>query len=1172
MRIFALLTLLILSCSVTTAQDIKITEILASNGRAGIDERGKTPDWIELGNTSNQPISLAEYRISDKSNFSKAFVLPDTVLQPGTRILIWASDYPDTVTRPAIIRGAAGEIGHWHSYDSFHFFSLPVNGDFTASIRLNNLNGCEMSEAGLIIREENKPVSRYYGLMAHNDASLWQHFNPTTEPSPANGYFSLNGFLGNLEFPYVWLKIRCIGDTIIAFSSLDNFYWYEGTHYYFPLKNNAGFIGLAFTSGNDTIQSQVGFSDFLLNGRKFDIDELIYTAYNCKPAIHYLSHEIHAPFSLSQSGEKIYLWKPDGSLEDTLSFGKQRRNISYGIDGNGKRAFFYNPTPGKINPQTGEQEITSDPLPLTNSGYFNKPFTLNLKQSADTSVRVYYTTDLSEPTEKSSRFKQSLQITNSATVKFRTFRDGYVPSRVVVRTFIFGEQPPSDNMATIFLTANESDFSGDSTGIWKNIESLREVPVHVELNEGGSEIFSVEMGAKNHGFGGKLKDQKPLDLQLSSPFGDGEITQTVFPEKQATDIKKLILRNASQDWNNTLLRDAFASRLGLDLDLDVQGYRPVRAYFNGKYWGMYQLREKTEESFLASNHNIDDKAVEQIAAVGQPLQGSSAEWSTSVLATLDTNMANDSVYTVLSAPFDLRNFIRYWSLEIFAMNIDWPNNNIKAWRCGKKFPQWRFIVLDNDLSFNAIDWEPDFNVFYYLFNNQQITQSNQPIPSVLSLFRGLMQNNNFKYRFLSRIADFLNTVWSPQITVPLLDSLAAQIEPEIPLHTARWPGSAVDWKNKVERIRLFLKARPDFLRKHVVESFGVTGLTALTVRSSAVNAGSVRVNSLQISSGEFEGVYFRDIPTHISAYPTPDFEFVGWKFADADTLYSKDRDITVTSERDSLVLVAIYRQTEQPSSGSIVINEIMYKAPDSTDTKDWIELYNSDAVEKDVSGWTFKDDDDAHAFTFPAGTIIPPDGFLVVAEDSAAMRKIYDYTFPIIGQFDFGLGRGDAVRIYDAKGALTDSVQYDRRAPWPVEADGNGTSLELIDAQRDNSRPENWKASLIRLGTPGKHNSVYEPQSVYDNTRPDNTILSVYPNPMSEKGYLHAEVPAESVMHLDIYDVLGRLMWNYGGRFPSGEMNVEIPAATLPAGLYRCALYSADGMNNFRCLTINVTR
>lgn len=1163
---------MILSCSVVTAQDIKITEILASNGREGIDERNKTSDWIELGNMSGEPVSLADYRISDKSNFSKAFVLPDTVLQPGSRILVWTSDYPDTVAQPTVIRGAAGKIGYWRAHDSFHFFSLPINGDFTASIRLNNLNGCEASEAGLIIREENKPVSRYYGVMAHNDASLWQHFNPTTEPSPANGYFSLNGFWGNLEFPYVWLKLQRSGDSIIAFSSLDNFYWYEGNHYYFPLKNNSGFVGLAFTSGNDTIPSQVGFSEFQLNNRKYGIDELIYTAHNCKPAVSYPSHEIHAPFSLSQSGEKIYLWKTDGSIEDTLSFGKQRRNISYGIDGNGQRAFFYRPTPGVTNQQIGEREIVLDPLPLTASGYFNQPFTLNLKQSADTSVRVYYTTDLSEPTEKSFRFKQSLQIINFATVKLRAFKAGWVPSRVIVRTFIFDESPPSNNMATIFLTGDESDFSGDSTGIWKNIENLREVPVHVELNEDGKEIFSVDMGAKNHGFSGKLKDQKPLDIQLSSPFGDGEITRTIFPEKQATDIKKMILRNASQDWNRSLLRDALASRLGLNLDLDAQGYRPVRAYFNGKYWGMYQLREKTEESFLASNHDIDDKAVEQIAAIGQPLQGSSAEWSASVLATLDTNMANDSVFAVLSAPFDLRNFIRYWGLEIFVMNTDWPDNNLKAWRCGKKFPQWRFIVLDNDLSFNAIDWEPGFNLFYYLLANKQTPQSNQPIPSVTALFRGLMQNNNFKYRFLSRIADFLNTVWSPQITVPLLDSLAMQIKSEIPLHTARWPGSAVDWEDKVERIRLFLKARPEFLRKNVVESFGITGLTALTVRSSVVNAGSVHVNSLQIPSGEFDGVYFHDIPMHISAYPTPDFEFVGWKFADADTLYSTERDVTVTSKRDSIVLVAIYRQAEQPSNGGVVINEIMYKSPDSTDPKDWIELYNSSDVVQNISGWTFKDDNDLHVFSFPSGTIIPPDGFLVVAEDSAAMRKIYNYAFPVIGQFDFGLGRGDAVRIYDAKGTLTDSVQYDRRAPWPVEADGNGASLELIEAQKDNSRPENWKASLIRLGTPGKRNSVYEPQFVYDNTQPDNATISIYPNPMSEKGYLRAAVPAEGVMRLDIYNVLGRLVWSYGGCFPSGEMNVEIPAATLPAGLYRCALYSADGMKNFRCLTISVTK
>ncbi|MCT1478788.1 lamin tail domain-containing protein [Microbacterium sp. p3-SID336] len=64
---------------------------------------------------------------------------------------------------------------------------------------------------------------------------------------------------------------------------------------------------------------------------------------------------------------------------------------------------------------------------------------------------------------------------------------------------------------------------------------------------------------------------------------------------------------------------------------------------------------------------------------------------------------------------------------------------------------------------------------------------------------------------------------------------------------------------------------------------------------------------------------------------------------------------------------------------------------------DWVELVNPTAEALDVSGIVVKDDDDAHAYTIPAGTSIPAGGYLVI--DRA--------------ELGFGLGGGDAVRVFD---------------------------------------------------------------------------------------------------------------------------------------------------------------
>ncbi len=1168
--VISLKLLLIFFFCASAAKDIKITELLASNASSGYDERGGTSDWIELRNVSTKPISLKNYRISDKSNFSMAFTLPDTVLQPGGCMLVWASKYPDTVPHPTIIRGASGGIGHWRNSDSFHFLSLPVSGNFTVAIRLHNLNGNEGAEAGLILREENAPISRYYGIMLQTNEDIKQHLNPSVQPSPENGYFSLNPFPASAKFPYVWLRIQRDGDSIVASVSRDKYFWQYGERYFFSLKNNRGFVGFAFSSSNGNISERAGFSDFELNGKIIKANELNYTALQCNPATIYQSNEIHAPFSLSQSGEKIFLWNETGNLEDTLRFGAQRRNISYGIDGNGRKAFFAKPTPGKANPSAGAEGFLPDPIPSANSGYYIQPFSLNFSPSPDTSIKICYTTDLTEPNENSNKVKSVLQITKTSTFRFRAFKNGFVPSRIVTRTFIFGETPPQ-GISTVFLTAKPEDLLGDSAGIWANMFSNREIPIHIELSDGSNEIFSVEMGAKNHGNAAQQLAQKPLDIQLSSPYGDGEITNIVFPEKQASAIKKLLLRNSSQDWKLSLLRDALGSRLGLKLGLDAQGYRPARTYLNGEYWGLYQLREKSEASFLASNHGIDEKAVELMGALGSPIQGNSKEWNASIMAAADTAMTSDSVFAIVSAPFDLPNYIRYWGLEIFAMNPDWPGGNIKSWRCGKQFPKWKFIVYDNDLSFLAnTDVPPDFNMFDYLLSPMQTSWSNQPIAT--ALFRGFMQNQSFKNRFLSRIADFLNIVWSPQNTIPLLDTLANEIAPEIPLHSQRWPESAAHWNDEVEKIRLFLLNRPDNLRKNILSTFGISGLTAVSVRTTDIDGGALRLNSIDISSGEFEGIYFKDIPLHFVANPTLNYEFIGWKYADADTLFSTAPSIKIVSETDSLSVVAVY-QAAAASAGNIVINEIMYKAPDAADTKDWIELYNNDSKPRDISGWTLKDDDDSHAFTFPQGTFIAADNYLVVVQDSLVMRQTYPYPFSIVGQFDFGFGRTDAVRLYDALGKIMDSVGYDRTAPWPADADGNGASLELVDPQTDNALPINWRASLVHLGTPGRKNSVYAPQAVAVDSKKNDLLIELTPNPADDRDViLHASAVVGKTMDAALYNNVGLLVWQNTALTNSGELSMEIPVKDIPAGCYYVVVRSLDDMQEYRCALLTILR
>ena len=141
---------------------------------------------------------------------------------------------------------------------------------------------------------------------------------------------------------------------------------------------------------------------------------------------------------------------------------------------------------------------------------------------------------------------------------------------------------------------------------------------------------------------------------------------------------------------------------------------------------------------------------------------------------------------------------------------------------------------------------------------------------------------------------------------------------------------------------------------------------------------------------------------------------------------------------------------------------------------DWVELHNPTNESIAIGLWEFKDGNDTHVFIIPENQVLESGAYLVLCKDSLAFNDNFPNVSNFIGEFDFGLnGGGELVRIFDAEGLLVDEVNYDDSSPWPLEPDGNGPTLELIDPSLDNGLGENWAASDINGGTPGMINSVY---------------------------------------------------------------------------------------------------
>lgn len=161
--------------------------------------------------------------------------------------------------------------------------------------------------------------------------------------------------------------------------------------------------------------------------------------------------------------------------------------------------------------------------------------------------------------------------------------------------------------------------------------------------------------------------------------------------------------------------------------------------------------------------------------------------------------------------------------------------------------------------------------------------------------------------------------------------------------------------------------------------------------------------------------------------------------------------------------------TPDALAAQVVINEIHYDPSDETSAQEFIEIYNPGTSAIDLSGWMITD---AVEFTFPNGTVIAPNGYLVVGEDPATLSAVYGIT--ALGPWTGGLSNtGEEIDLRDPSGTLQDQVNYDDGFPWPTGARGGGGSIELLNAALDNDLGGSWRTSGTTIDVGPGPTTVY---------------------------------------------------------------------------------------------------
>jgi hypothetical protein len=221
-------------------------------------------------------------------------------------------------------------------------------------------------------------------------------------------------------------------------------------------------------------------------------------------------------------------------------------------------------------------------------------------------------------------------------------------------------------------------------------------------------------------------------------------------------------------------------------------------------------------------------------------------------------------------------------------------------------------------------------------------------------------------------------------------------------------------------------------------------------------------------------------------------------------------------------------------------------------------LYNPNEIEIDISGWVLKDSNDSNEYIFPEGTKIDGQDFLVIVRNSDDFTNFYPNITSFIGEFDFGLSAsGDAVRLFDSDLIIHDQVYYESFDPWPVLADGNGYTLELIDPSYDNILPENW-SNINFHGSPNEVNSVTASISEID-----LLYSRVYPNPFVSDLYILFELSSKENTTIQLFDIKGALVSTiYDGILNSGMHQLKRNFENLRAGIYILKISTSSGISN----------
>ena len=634
-------------------------------------------------------------------------------------------------------------------------------------------------------------------------------------------------------------------------------------------------------------------------------------------------HEPHASFKVDKDGGALYFMNAEGAMLDSVRFGSVPTGASWSRDGAGKWGFA---TPSPYGNTSGEvfaEQVQVAEVNIPPSGFYSSAVTATFPAGTRCEQGG------KEPNANSPAV-QTMNVSATTVLRCRAYVGGSYPSEEINRTYVFEQQP---SLAAIFVTTDPLSMFSPDSGLYMtgngasmmdpkkgaNFWSNRELPVYVEMFEPGkpkTPAFGIMGDYKITGQYSRAKEKKSFAITLREEYGDKRLKYSLFPDyPELKKFKAFSLRNFGNNSGDDYLRDRLGTSMTEGLGVDYQRGRYVIVYYNGKYYGIHDLRERNNEYYYETKYGYDPNDIDLLetsaSGTDEASTGSSADYKAMIEWLRSNSLSSDANYKKVADQIDIDNYINYMQAEMFLNNSDWPHNNIKKWRVASQKTKWKWFLYDTDFGFGVSYNTQNGNVFSYVTNEngtngmggfnfgdfgggmggdigggmggnwgggmggqqpQMAAGASTSVHTILMI--RLLENEGFKNAFINRFSVLLSMNFSSERLLKRINDLQSQVESEMARDQQFWNYNASSMSNNLETIKNFAQSRQATIREQMVSFFSLSSPVEMTL--TAQGSGQILVDGLPLDQSTMKVTFYTGVPVTLTARAGSGATFTGW--------------------------------------------------------------------------------------------------------------------------------------------------------------------------------------------------------------------------------------------------------------------------------------------------------